>query len=439
MPREQTMNERYLSILDTISAEEPSLRQYMADIAAEIKEPRTMERETTVSLCRAFKIAYNYHQRYNLDLYELIDFVTEQTLLILQEIKNKLQKSDEYYNKKNNKHSDDNGNDNYDDEEDDDDNNDCSSVVPHINVDPFNHSTAYLIHHCITYLIRGYFPIRSSAITLNARRNALTYQYFHEEERYIAEEKYYIVYIDGMKPCHCVSSRYQEPIIEEGRKYKISDCFPCSVSLDKLETTIYTIEQYIEQKELFLAALNDPMARLTPREEKAMRLILGFDDGCPFNLEEISCDFGVTRERARQIASSAFRKLYRRRRSNYYYSSRYKNYTSICKCGQWIKGQIYPIDNFPIYIFCCKNCGRIYYSQLGQYKATCLCNYRLKGYIENPSNTEIHLADVFVVNGNVPTLKSEGEQLSKIHEWVERLRRALEEQDRLGTAEIHID
>ncbi len=392
MLSEQTMNERCLSILDTISAEEPSLRQYMADIAAEIKEPHTMGRETAVSLCRAFKIAYNYHRRYNLNLYELIDFVTEQTFEILQEQKlaNNNAKSDE-----------DDDTDEYDWFES------CHKCRAH-NI------------NYISHLIQYRFPLKLNVITLNASKINAAYQYFYEE-------KYQIVYIDGMKPCRCVSSQYREPVIEEGRKYKTSDSFPYTVSFNELETTIYTIEQYIEQKELFLAALKDPMTRLTPREEKIMRLILGFDDGYPRTLEEIGCDFDVTRERARQIALSAFRKLYRCRRSNYYYSSRYKNYTSICKCGQRIKGQIYPIDNFPIYIFCCKNCGRIYYSQLGQYKATCLCDYRLKGYIEKPSNTEIPLADVFVVNGNIPIPKPKCEQSLKIHEWVERLRRVLKE------------
>ena len=387
MPREQTMNECYLSILDTISAEEPLLRQYMADIAAEIKEPYTMERETAISLCRAFEITYNYHRRYNLDLYELIDFVTEQTFEILQEQKLT--------------------NDNT--ENDEDDENDwlwnrhkCRT-----------HNINYISH-----LIRYRFPLKPNVVTLNASKINATYQYFYEE-------KYQIVYIDGMKSCRCVSSQYREPLIE-GRKYKISDCFPYTVPLDKLGTTIYTIEQYIEQKELFLATINDPMARLTPREVKVMRLIFGIDDAYPRTLEEVGRDFGVTRERARQIVSSAFRKLCRRGRSNYYYNSRYKNYTSICKCGQRIKGQIYPVDNFSIYVFCCKNCGRIYYSQLGQYKATCLRDYRLKGYIEKPSNSEIPLADVFIINGNVPVPKPKCEQSSKIHEWVERLRHALE-------------
>jgi RNA polymerase primary sigma factor len=48
---------------------------------------------------------------------------------------------------------------------------------------------------------------------------------------------------------------------------------------------------------------------LEGREERVLRLRFGLDDGRPRTLEEVGKEFGLTRERIRQIESHALRKL----------------------------------------------------------------------------------------------------------------------------------
>jgi len=55
--------------------------------------------------------------------------------------------------------------------------------------------------------------------------------------------------------------------------------------------------------------LEDVLATLTAREEKVLRLRFGLDDGRARTLEEVGQNFGVTRERIRQIEAKALRKL----------------------------------------------------------------------------------------------------------------------------------
>lgn len=53
------------------------------------------------------------------------------------------------------------------------------------------------------------------------------------------------------------------------------------------------------------AALN----KLTPIERNIIYLRFGLDDGTPRTLEEVGAEYGITRERIRQIQDKAMRKL----------------------------------------------------------------------------------------------------------------------------------
>ena len=61
--------------------------------------------------------------------------------------------------------------------------------------------------------------------------------------------------------------------------------------------------------------IDEVLCTLTPRERRVVLSRFGLEDGRSRTLEEVGAEFGVTRERIRQIEAKAIRKLRHRSRS----------------------------------------------------------------------------------------------------------------------------
>ena len=97
----------------------------------------------------------------------------------------------------------------------------------------------------------------------------------------------------------------ESPVGEEDDS-KLGDFLPDEDSKTPMENAT---EQLLKEQ------INEVLALLTPREQKILRMRFGLEDGRSHTLEEVGQEFGVTRERIRQIEAKALAKLRKHRES----------------------------------------------------------------------------------------------------------------------------
>lgn len=88
-----------------------------------------------------------------------------------------------------------------------------------------------------------------------------------------------------------------------------------SVLADFIEDSESQTPVEVATYELLKEHIKEVLALLTPREQKILRMRFGLDDGKAHTLEETGQEFGVTRERIRQIEAKALAKLKKHRDS----------------------------------------------------------------------------------------------------------------------------
>ena len=97
----------------------------------------------------------------------------------------------------------------------------------------------------------------------------------------------------------------QEPVsletpIGEEEDSHLGDFIPDTTALAPVEAASY---------QLLREQVTDVLDTLNEREARVLELRFGLEDGRSRTLEEVGKDFGVTRERIRQIEAKALRKL----------------------------------------------------------------------------------------------------------------------------------
>jgi RNA polymerase primary sigma factor len=89
----------------------------------------------------------------------------------------------------------------------------------------------------------------------------------------------------------------------------VGDSEDDSVLGDFIEDTETVMPHQSASRKLLKQHITDILNELTPREQKILKIRFGLEDGVTHTLEEVGQEFGVTRERIRQIEAKALEKI----------------------------------------------------------------------------------------------------------------------------------
>ncbi|MCD6149616.1 RNA polymerase sigma factor RpoD [bacterium] len=95
----------------------------------------------------------------------------------------------------------------------------------------------------------------------------------------------------------------------------VGDSDDDSILGDFIEDTETIMPHQAASRKLLKNHVGEVLNRLTPREQKILKIRFGLEDGVTHTLEEVGQEFGVTRERIRQIEAKALEKIREQRKS----------------------------------------------------------------------------------------------------------------------------
>lgn len=89
----------------------------------------------------------------------------------------------------------------------------------------------------------------------------------------------------------------------------VGDSDDDSVLGDFIEDTETVMPHQVASRKLLKSHVGEVLSELSPREQKILKIRFGLEDGVTHTLEEVGKEFGVTRERIRQIEAKALEKI----------------------------------------------------------------------------------------------------------------------------------